>query len=244
MSKTIRAIVVEDERLPRLVLLKKLEQFRPQVEVVDSCDNYDDALQSILTHKPDLLLLDIQLHGYDSIQMLNDLKRSITLPYIIFTTAYDERKYLMSAIKLQAVDYLIKPIDQNELALAIAKLTAKSDATDTMQPASPTGKIVFRTANGKLFLDKEDIAYIKADGNYACVVTFQGQEMVLESLATMERHLDKAIFVRADRQTIVNLASVFKLNVKRRTCLLKAKDGTTLEVELSKSGITFIADSV
>ena len=122
MKKTLRTIVVEDERLPRLSLLQKLEEFRQEIEVIDSCDNYDQALQSILRNQPDLLFLDIQLQGRDAIQLLDELKRSISLPHIIFTTAYADRKYLMSAIKLSAVDYLLKPVDKNELALAISKV--------------------------------------------------------------------------------------------------------------------------
>ena len=119
--KTLKAIVVEDERLPRLSLLQKLEDFRHEVEVIDSCDNYDSALQSILRHQPDLLFLDIQLQGRDAIQLLNEVRLTLPLPHVIFTTAYDDRKYLMNAIKLDAVDYLLKPIDKNELAAAITK---------------------------------------------------------------------------------------------------------------------------
>ena len=70
-------IVVEDERLPRLSLLKKLEDFRHALEVVDSCDNYDTALESILKNRPDLVFLDIQLQGRDSIQLLDELKQTI-----------------------------------------------------------------------------------------------------------------------------------------------------------------------
>ena len=70
----VKAIVVDDERLPRLALLQKLEEFHHQVEVVDSCDNYDSALQSILRHQPDLLFLDIQLQGRDAMQLLDEVK--------------------------------------------------------------------------------------------------------------------------------------------------------------------------
>ena len=84
--RKLKAIVVEDERLPRLSLLAKLEEFRHSVEVVDACDNYDSARMSILRHRPDLLFLDIQLQGCDSIQLLEELKQTIPLPYVIFPT--------------------------------------------------------------------------------------------------------------------------------------------------------------
>ena len=89
--KKLKTIVVEDERLPRLSLLAKLEDYRHTLEVVDACDNYDSARESILLHRPDLLILDIQLQGRDSIQLLEELRQTIRLPYTIFTTAYSDR---------------------------------------------------------------------------------------------------------------------------------------------------------
>ena len=237
-SNTIRAIVVEDERLPRLTLLQKLEDFRPQVEVIDSCDNYDDALQSIVRNRPDLLFLDIQLQGRDSIHLLETLRQSQPLPHVIFTTAYSDRKYLMSAIKLAAVDYLLKPIDKNELALAIAKVTG---ATRTEPQAE---KLTLRTANGRLILDPAEIAYIRADGNYSIITTFTAHENVLVSLATLSQMLDRQRFMRIDRSTIVNIPTVYKLNTLRHRCTLRSDDGTSVEVELSKTGMEALLSEV
>lgn len=235
---TLKAIVVDDERMPRLSLLQKLEDFRQDVEVVASCDSYDNALQNILQLKPDLLFLDIQLQGRDAIQLLEELKQTQPLPYVIFTTAYSERRYLMSAIKLSAVDYLLKPIDKNELAIAIAKVS-NLNGTDRQQPAA-NNRLSFRTVNGKLFVSPQDIAYVQADGNYSTLVTFSDTESVMESLASMEQHLDSSIFARVDRSTIVNIQQVYKLNTKRRQCTLRSDDNTTITLELSKTGIDTI----
>ena len=230
---TLNAIVVEDERLPRLALLQKLEDLRPQVEVVASCATYEEALQNILRLKPDILFLDIQLQGRDTIQLLEEVRQSMPLPYVIFTTAYADRRYLMSAIKLAAVDYLLKPIDKNELALAVAKVVQHEE-----ERSLPTdGRLVFRTFNGKLFLTPDDIAFIRADGNYALLTTFEGEENVQQSLASLERQLDRALFVRADRSTIVNAKRIYKLNTRRRLCVFKSVDGSLVEVELTKTGI-------
>lgn len=231
--KPMTAIVVEDERLPRLSLLQKLEDFRQQVEVIASCDNYDDALTSILHHKPDLLFLDIQLQGRDSMQLLNELQQTIDLPQLIFTTAYADRRYLMSAIKYSAVDYLMKPINKNELAIAITK------AVNTCGEVSEahTDKLSFRTVSGKLFLTASDIAYIRADGNYSLLTTFSSEEHILESLASLERQLDKSVFIRIDRSTIVNVKCIYKVNTKRRICTLRSLGGQTLETEVSKTGL-------
>ncbi len=233
--KPLKTIVIEDERLPRLSLLQKLEDFRQQVEVVDSCDCYDSALQSILRHQPDLLFLDIQLQGRDALQLLDEVKQTLPLPHVIFTTAYADRKYLLSAIKLAAVDYLLKPIDRNELASAIAK--ACQLRHDNPPATQPPTRLSLRTANGKLFVEVADIAYITADGNYSHLNTFGSQEDILESLASMEQLLDPTVFLRVDRCTIVNTRRVYKLNVKRHQCSLLSPDGMVLDVELSKTGI-------
>lgn len=234
MMKPLKAIVVEDERLPRLALLQKLEDFRSEVEVIDSCESYEDALCSIVKNRPDVLFLDIQLQGKDVIQLLNELKSSMELPHVIFTTAYADRRYLMSAIKLSAVDYLIKPVDKGELALAIAKLTKGCQNDDV---AEGTGRIAFRTASGRLYIEQKDIAYIRADGNYVKVMMFDKLETVLESLSDLEKRLEPYQFVRTGRSTIINLKNLYKLNTKQKTCSLMSRKGDVVNVELSQNGV-------
>lgn len=236
MMKKLKTIVVEDERLPRLSLLAKLEDFRHTLEVVDACDSYDAARESILRHRPDLLFLDIQLQGRDSIQLLNELNATIALPYVIFTTAYSDRKYLMSAIKLSAVDYLLKPIDKGELAHAIAKVASRA-LTESPAQSVFMEKLSFKSVNGRILLAPDDIAYIKADGNYASITTFRGQDLVLENLLSLEQRLPAHTFVRVDRSTIVNLSTVYRLNYQQHSCTLQSADGSVLQLKLSKSGI-------
>ena len=236
MMKKLKTIVVEDERLPRLSLLAKLEDFRHTLEVVDACDSYDAARESILRHRPDLLFLDIQLQGRDSIQLLNELNATIALPYVIFTTAYSDRKYLMSAIKLSAVDYLLKPIDKGELAHAIAKVASRALTESPVQSVFME-KLSFKSVNGRILLAPDDIAYIKADGNYASITTFRGQDLVLENLLSLEQRLPAHTFVRVDRSTIVNLSTVYRLNHQQHSCTLQSADGSVLQLKLSKSGI-------
>ena len=231
----LRTIVVEDERLPRLSLLAKLENYRHTVEVVDACDSYEAARESILRHRPDLLFLDIQLQGRDSIQLLEELKSTMPLPYIIFTTAFSERRYLMSAIKLSAVDYLLKPIDTGELAHAIAKAADRALAAEPAE-AEEQKKLNFRSVNGKILVAAADIAYAKAEGNYARLVTFSSEDLILENLLMLEQRLPKDAFVRIDRSTIVNISRIYRLNQKQHTCQLQSDDGRTVQLKLSKNG--------
>ncbi len=245
-KKPIRAIVVEDERLPRLSLLQKLEDFKEQIEVVDSCDNYSSALNSILRHKPKLLFLDIQLQGRNAMNLIEELKSSINMPYVIFTTAYEEREYLMKAIKIQAVDYLIKPIDRGELALAIEKVVQLSviEQNSFERNGGTIGKLLFRTANGQAFIHIDDIIYAYADGNYSVIVTKHDHVMVLENLVSLERKLDNHQYIRADRKHIINLRHVYKINVKTNTCIIQTDDGFNKELHLSKNGIETLLDAI
>lgn len=236
----LRTIVVEDERLPRLSLLKKLEDFSNEIEVVDNCDSYDTALQSILKEKPDLLFLDIQLQGRDAIQLLEELQKIQALPYVIFTTAYSDRHYLMSAIKISAVDYLVKPIDHNELAMAIAKAVQrkkyeKKDTPD--RQGLPEDKISLKTVSGKVLLKDSDIVFVYAYGNYSKLTTFSECETIMESLGTVESKLPSDPFVRCDRSTIVNVRYIYKIDTKRNVCVFRSDDGITIQTELSKSAM-------
>ena len=241
----ITAIVVEDERLPRLALLQKLEQFSMLVQVVDSCDSYQGALESILKNRPQLLFLDIQLQGMNAMNLLDELSKTIPLPYVIFTTAYNEREYLIKAIKLQAVDYLLKPIDRNELAQAIEKVAlAISNEAPKVEEKEELKKARYKTSSGDVFIDPESILYVKADGNYSVMITSNNEVMVLESLRNIEQRLGAFPFIRTDRSHIVNMRHVYKINSKRSVVVFQNADGSEKEVMLSKKGIQNLLDNI
>src|SRR5437660_12434604 len=112
----MKAIIIDDERLARTELRKLLQEF-PEVEIVDEACNAEEGLQKIENHNPDLIFLDIQMPGKTGFDMLAELDR---VPYVIFTTAYDE--YALKAFEVNALDYLLKPIEPKRLADAIQKL--------------------------------------------------------------------------------------------------------------------------
>ena len=231
MNNKLRTIVVEDERLPRLTLLQKLQTaLVDEVEVVADCDNYETAKRCIMEQKPDLLLMDIQLQGRDSITLLRELERQITLPAVIFTTAYDDRSYLMSAIKLQAVDYLLKPIGVDELTAAVRKVQCR------MAAIKPETGMHFRTSAGSAWIAPERIAYIKAARNYSVLVCFDSEEMLLDSLSVLETRLDSRQFLRIDRSTIINRRTLCEVNKHRGICRFE-RQGKFVELKLSKVGL-------
>src|SRR6476646_10206786 len=113
----MRAIIIDDERLARAELRKLLQDF-PEVEVIDEAANAEEGIEKIDGQQPDLIFLDIQMPGKTGFDMLSQLERS---PQVIFTTAYDE--FALKAFEVNALDYLLKPIEPKRLADAIQKLS-------------------------------------------------------------------------------------------------------------------------
>ena len=112
----MRAIIIDDERLARTELKRLLQQF-PEIEIVDEATNVDEAITKIDKLQPDLIFLDIQMPGKSGFDLLSEMD---LVPYVIFTTAYDE--YALKAFEVNALDYLLKPIEPLRLADTIQKL--------------------------------------------------------------------------------------------------------------------------
>lgn len=237
--KNFRAIIVEDERLPRLSLLQKLKTYHPDIEVVDCCESYEAALTAILRHRPDILFLDIQLQGHTSLELLRELKEAIPLPYIIFTTAYSNSEYLLQAIRFAAADYLLKPVDVSDLAKAIRRIEERDATTSSLasQPQVQSGKFPFRTLNGTLYAGKDEVVYVRASGNYSQIVLAEGEEVVLERLGVIESKLGDRHFIRAGRNLLLNRDLIYKVDRKHKCCILRTLAGREYSVELSAGGL-------
>src|ERR1700712_3121085 len=127
MTMIKRAILIDDERLARAELRKLLLEF-PEIEIVDEASNVQEGLDKIDEHNPDLIFLDIQMPGKTGFDMLQELDRA---PHVIFTTAYDE--YALKAFDVNALDYLMKPIEPKRLADALQKLQQAEDKEIAIQ---------------------------------------------------------------------------------------------------------------
>src|SRR6476620_1412900 len=130
----MKAIIIDDERLARAELRKLLQEF-PEIEIVDEAANAEEGLQKIESTNPDLIFLDIQMPGKTGFDMLSELDRS---PQVIFTTAYDE--YALKAFEVNALDYLLKPIEPKRLADAMMKLHHAEDKEAISSTASEGNK--------------------------------------------------------------------------------------------------------
>src|SRR5947207_5287248 len=228
----MRAIIIDDERLARAELRKLLQDF-PEVEVVDEAGNAEEGIEKIEAQNPDLIFLDIQMPGKTGFDMLSSLEKS---PNVIFTTAYDE--YALKAFEVNALDYLLKPVEPKRLADAIQKLHF-SEAREVM----PNGEHINRsmlTENDQVFVkDGERCWFVKLNeirlfesvGNYAKVFFATNKPLILKSLNALEERLDDRVFFRANRKHIINLRWIEKIEPYFNGGLLvELKGGEKIEV--------------
>jgi two-component system LytT family response regulator len=233
----IRAIVVDDESLARKGLTMRLAQF-PQVEVVQVCKNGKEGLAAIAEEAPDLVFLDIQMPGMTGLELVENLQQD-NMPMIIFVTAYDA--FAVDAFNANAVDYLLKPIEEERLAKAIAKvskqverkqaaiekhrlleivigLTGKSKLAVNEWLQNPDEKseysdrLAIKDGSSTTFVPVRDIDWVDAAGDYMCVHV-QGQTHIMRTtMKELEEQLDPNVFQRVHRSTIVNLQRVEKVS--------------------------------
>ncbi len=228
----MRAIIIDDERLARAELKKLLLEF-PEVEVIDEAANAEEGIAKIESMHPDLIFLDIQMPGKTGFDMLAQLERS---PQVIFTTAYDE--FALKAFEVNALDYLLKPVEPKRLADAIQKL----QTGETREPKITTENInnsilgehdqVFvKDGERCWFVKLNEIRLFESVGNYAKVFFGPNKPLILKSLNALEERLDEKFFFRANRKHIVNLRMIDKIEPYfNGGLLLELKGGEKIEV--------------
>ena len=226
-----RAIIIDDERLARNELRKLLIDF-PNIEVIDEAANADEGIEKIDALSPDLIFLDIQMPGKTGFDMLTELDKA---PHVIFTTAYDE--YALKAFEVNALDYLMKPIEPKRLADAIQKFEQAEEKELAAQQAFNRGML---TENDQVFVkDGERCWFVKLSevrlfesvGNYAKVFFGNNKPLILKSLNALEERLDEKSFFRANRKHIVNMRMIDKIEPYfNGGLLLDLKGGEKVEV--------------
>jgi two-component system LytT family response regulator len=216
----IKIIIIEDEYAPRRMLREKLAQDFTDIQILAECENAEDALIEILRQRPDLLFLDIQMPGKDGLWLADELMRMknerFTPPDIIFTTGYTYPDYLLKAFELAAIDYLVKPVGVESLEKALARYRQRSATTTGLQnlmDAIREEKLLkFKSFNGIFLLRPDDIAYVEADRDYACMFFANGaKEEVFERLGEIEKKLPPATFLRAGKSVVVNRNYIRKI---------------------------------
>jgi two-component system LytT family response regulator len=229
MPAKITTIIVDDEPLARRNLRVLLEQ-DPQIEILDECRNGHEAIKAIDTHSPDLIFLDIQMPEMDGFDVLARVGPE-HIQAIIFVTAFDQ--YALKAFEVHALDYLLKPFDDERFKRALERAKSqiaareidklsqrllalledrKSDRTESTQPQKYLTRLMIKTSNRMMLLRVDEIDFIEADGNYAKLNAGRKTHLLREKMNDLEGRLDPAKFVRIHRSVIVNIERIKEMH--------------------------------
>lgn len=237
---TINAVLVDDERLAREELDFLLRDY-PEVEIVAVAENGLQALEVIEKLEPDLVFLDVQMPGLDGLGLIRRLQeKSIPLPFFVMVTAFDQ--YAIEAFRLEAVDYLLKPIEKNRLTLTIARVKRHlaEQASLLPEPASnpnPRNKLVLKSQNRNLLVDVSDLIYASIqDGLIRIVTTAVEGESTYKTLEDLQGDLDPEQFWRVHRSYLVNLNRIAEvIPWFHSSLMLRMTDKKSTEVPVSRS---------
>lgn len=235
VSRTLDALIVDDEALARRGLKHRLNQ-RDGINIVGEARNGREAVSKIREASPDIVFLDIQMPGMNGFEVIREL-RTDDLPAILFVTAYDE--YAIDAFEVNAVDYLLKPIDDERLDRALSKVRARlgrrraqsqknlllrllgeltgrpvrqvddldESLVDGMRAKEPS-KLAIRDGGKTIWVRQQDIQWVDAAGDYMCVHANGETHIMRKTMKELEKELDADFLQRIHRSTIVNVHSV------------------------------------
>ncbi len=229
MTLEIKAIIVDDEFSSREIL-HRLLTIEGSVSVIAKCQNIDEALIATAQLKPDLVFLDIEMPGGNGFQYIERLKPLGSSPEIVFVTAYNQ--YAIQAIKSAAFDYLLKPVDIDDLTSCLKRYKESivkenfTDKTDILlKHLNDIGKVRFYSKGGIIFVDPQDIIWCQASGSYT-IIHFKGgkNDLVSIPLKEVEELLHDYHFFRASRSALINLHYIVKLDKKSRNCIVRCEE--------------------
>lgn len=235
----IQAIIIDDEKRARLNLELLIEEYCSNVQVIASCENLPEGVKAIRKHKPDLVFLDIEMPGHSGLELLDFFDENEIEFKIIFTTAYQE--YAIQAFKFSAVDYLLKPINPNELTEAVKRFSKTKEKLQNYAILKENikqdsfKKIAVPTGNSLLFLETDKIVCIKGEGAYSEIICSDGNKhLVSRNLKNFEdiMCIDNN-FVRIHKSYIVNTNFITAYN-KSDGGSLELKNGMQLPISLEK----------
>jgi two-component system, LytTR family, response regulator len=200
----MKALLIDDERLARQELRNLLAPY-PEIQIVGEANNAETAKESIKLLKPDVIFLDIQMPGKNGFDLLEEISG---VPEVIFVTAYDE--HAIRAFEVNALDYLLKPVQPSRLAETVKKILNKdsvsfSDSKEQTQPLNDADQVFVKDGEKCWFVKLADIRLFESEGNYVRVYFDKNRPLILRSLNNLDERLNNRIFFRASRKHIINL---------------------------------------
>ena len=228
----MKALLIDDERRARNELRRLLAAF-PEIEIAGEASQPRQARELMAAMRPDILFLDVQMPGETGMEFLESLEPPV--PHVIFTTAYDE--FAVKAFELNAIDYLLKPVDPARLAAAVERLPGLRQAEAPRRPAAgildASDKVFVREGEKCWFVEVGQIRLLESEGNYTRVHFGDAQPQLFRSLNAMEERLDPKFFFRANRRQIVNISWIAGIEPWFSSGLLVQLKGGA-KVELSR----------
>jgi two-component system, LytTR family, response regulator len=206
----ITCIIIDDEKLARDLLLEYVQQM-PNLQVIGECGKGKEAVEAIDRLKPDLIFLDVQMPGMNGFDVLDEITHD---PYVIFCTAYDQ--YAIKAFEKNAVDYILKPLDQERFRLGVERAINRMKVEQnnvgellrnlkTENKTSYDSHIFVQKSEKLLNLPVEEIVYLEASGDYTILSTKNDQFVSSSGIGKLEEILNPEIFIRVHRSTIINI---------------------------------------
>jgi two-component system, LytTR family, response regulator len=237
MEQKLRALVIDDEERARYLLNKLLEEtlFFSEIRMAGSVASANIELTRF---NPDLIFLDIRMPGKDGFALISDLQNKNGNPGIVFVTAYEQ--YAIKAIKNQAFDYLLKPVNRKELKQCVVKFIEKrKDGIHSDKPEKEAElfdklkRVRVNTRTGTMFINPATILYCKADGNYTIICTGEKHHLCSMNLGKLEELLTGNGFVRLGRSHILNLEFIAMYDRKDCSVTL-ARNGESVKITIPK----------
>ncbi len=226
----MKAILIDDERLARQELKSLLSSY-PEIQIVGEANNAETAIEIIKQVKPDIIFLDIQMPGKNGFELLEEISG---VPEVVFVTAYDE--YAIRAFEVNALDYLLKPVQPNRLAETVKKLLNKesSEKLETKEqslPLNDNDQVFVKDGEKCWFVKLNDIRLFESEGNYVRIYFDKNRPLILRSLNNLDDRLNNRTFFRASRKHIINLKWVETIeNWFNGGLMVKLRGGGQVEI--------------
>lgn len=224
----MKAIIIDDERLARQEIKNLLSEYK-EIEVIDECANAEEAKEKIAALKPDVIFLDIQMPGKTGLELIEEISG---LPEVVFVTAYDE--YALRAFEVNALDYLLKPVQPQRFAETIKKLLSKEEKEvrrDVTTPFNDDDQVFVKDGEKCWFVRLSNIRLFESEGNYVRVYFDTNRPLILRSLNNLDQRLNPKTFFRASRKHIINLRWVDTIeNWFNGGLLVKLRGGEQVEI--------------
>ena len=228
----VSAIIIDDEPDARNLIALYLEQMFPQVQLVKQAENVAQAYEYLSQNRVDMMFLDIQLPDGSGFNLLQKLKGQY-IPHIIFVTSYDE--YAIKAIKVAALDYILKPVSKEDIREAVTQVLQKLSMSNHNVVKPDLSKIALPSLTGMEFIEIDEISFCEADSNYTTLYfKHGGKKVVTKTLSRFETELSSYNFLRVHHKYLVNLKMVKAYSKGKGGGHLVMQNNDTIPVSLRK----------